>query len=79
MFSSQLKDVWENAPHANEVLHHEFVESFSGVGHVHLSFAISEVCLEWYKPQSHRVTFAADLLHDVREGGCMVQVEATQR
>ncbi len=78
VFSSHLEDVRKNAPHANEVLHHEFMESFGRVGHVHLSLAIPEVRLERYEPQSHRDAFAADLLHNVREGGCMIQVEATQ-
>ena len=32
-------------PHANEVLHHELVQSFRGVGHVDLSLTVSEVCL----------------------------------
>jgi hypothetical protein len=47
-------------PHAHEILHHEFVDSLSRVGHVYLAFAILKV----------------GLFGDVGECSCMVKVEA---
>lgn len=33
------------APHSEEVLHHELVQSFGRVGHVHFAFSVSKVRL----------------------------------
>ena len=42
----QMNIAQAHIPHANEVLHHEFVQSFRWVSHVNLSLSISEISLE---------------------------------
>jgi hypothetical protein len=65
------------SPHPHEVLHHELVDGLGRMSHVNFAFPVTEVGLQVMSDDASALkTQPRHLLHNVRQSGSMIQMEA---